>query len=79
MPGLSLCARRSALVQVIMQMNHHSLINPTLAPPAYHPIFHRIKERSTPPSPPVSEVAEIHEIQWEKRFIKCSYAMVRLT
>jgi hypothetical protein len=65
-----------------MQIHFH---HPHLEEPHLHrPIFYRLKERSLPPSP-ISvgrsgdlEAADIEDV-WEKRFIKCSYAMVNRT
>jgi hypothetical protein len=59
-----------------MQKHYHSPIDLAIPIPTYHPIFHRIKERSTPSSPIADNASEVSEIIWEKRFLKCSYAMV---
>ncbi|CAD6591338.1 MAG: hypothetical protein TREMPRED_006073, partial [Tremellales sp. Tagirdzhanova-0007] len=67
-------SRSAAHFETFIQVKYHSPLEQRLLPPIYHPIFHRIKDRSNLPSP-ISEVAEMPEIQWEKRFIKCSYAM----
>lgn len=68
--------RLVADIQTIMQLRYHSPLNPSVVEPSYHPIFYRVKERSNPSSPisPMSEFPP--EIQWETRFVKCSYAMV---
>lgn len=60
-----------------MQLNYHSPLRPSISQPKYRPIFYRIKERNSQPVSPVSEVPPDLTIVWEKRFIKCSYAMVR--
>lgn len=67
---------KPADIQTIMQLRYHSPLNPLVSEPTYHPIFYRIKEGSglTPPISPISEFPP--EIQWETRFVKCSYAMV---
>lgn len=59
-----------------MQLHYHSPLDPSIPPPTYHPIFHRLKSPSGPTSPvsPISEHAP--ELVWETRFIKCSTAMV---
>lgn len=58
-----------------MQLNYHSPLHPAIPQSTYHPIFYRPKERATPSSP-TGEAATDTEVVWEKRFIKCSYAMV---
>jgi len=58
-----------------MQLHYHSPLRPSVSQPAYHPIFHRVKERGTPSSP-MSEAPPDTDIVWEKRFMACSYAMV---
>ena len=65
-------------VQTAMQLYYHSPLDPSIPLSMPHPIFYRIKERSIPNSPisPASESAPDVEIVWEKRFMKCSYAMV---
>lgn len=59
-----------------MQLKYHSPLDPSVPQPSYHPIFYRVKERlnQTPPISPIDEFPP--EIQWETRFVKCSYAMV---
>lgn len=59
-----------------MQLRYHSPIDPSVPEPTYHPIFYRVKERSAPTSP-ISPIDEFPpQLQWETRFVKCSYAMV---
>jgi hypothetical protein len=62
--------------QTIVQIHHHSPLSPIIPMPAYHPIFHRIREPSLPSSPS-STSSDSEDIIWETRFITCSYAMVR--
>lgn len=59
-----------------MQLRYHSPLGPGVNEPIYHPIFYRVKER--PPGSPISPMSEFPpDIEWETRFVKCSYAMVR--
>ncbi|RXK38006.1 hypothetical protein M231_04675 [Tremella mesenterica] len=77
-------SRSAARLEMIMQLHHHSPLDETSPTPTYHPIFYRIKERSTPASP-VSPRAPTSprdvgsedpmEVVWEEGFMKCSYAM----
>ncbi|WWD15583.1 hypothetical protein CI109_100005 [Kwoniella shandongensis] len=80
-------SRSAARLETIMQMYHHQPLSPTDPLPTYHPIFHRIVPRSSP-NTPISTPNSIHfpssnlesaslstEFIWEKRFMKCSYAM----
>ena len=61
-----------------MQLRYHSPLRPDAPEPFYHPIFYRVKERL--PGSPISPMSEFPpDIEWETRFVKCSYAMVRGT
>jgi hypothetical protein len=58
-----------------MQLKYHSPLGPSAPEPTYHPIFYRVKERL--PGSPISPMSEFPpDIEWETRFVKCSYAMV---
>jgi hypothetical protein len=58
-----------------MQLKYHSPLGPSTPEPTYHPIFYRVKERL--PGSPISPMSEFPpDIEWETRFVKCSYAMV---
>jgi len=61
-----------------MQLKYHSPLGPSAPEPTYHPIFYRVKERL--PGSPISPMSEFPpDIEWETRFVKCSYAMVSAT
>ena len=58
-----------------MQLKYHSPLGLSAPEPTYHPIFYRVKERL--PGSPISPMSEFPpDIEWETRFVKCSYAMV---
>ncbi|KAL7424856.1 hypothetical protein Q5752_000541 [Cryptotrichosporon argae] len=66
-------ARSAARFETLSQIHYHQPLH--VAMPEYHPIFYRVKLRSAPGSPlsPIGETPP--EIQWEKKFLKCSWAM----
>lgn len=70
--------------QIKLQTKYHSPLDPSTPIPTYHPIFYRLKPTSAPSIPhherghfgpdPSNEADEGYV--WDKRFLKCSYAMV---
>ncbi|KAK8870124.1 hypothetical protein IAR55_000694 [Kwoniella newhampshirensis] len=80
-------SRSAARLETIMQLYHHEPVSPTVPLPTYHPIFYRLVPRSAP-NTPIFTPNSIHtppqnlesassstDFIWEKRFMKCSYAM----
>ena len=70
-------SRWAARMEVLMQLHYHSPLHPSVPQPIYHPIFYRIKDRTGHP-PHAAEVPHDDIVEWETRFLRCSYAMVSL-
>ncbi|KAI9631761.1 uncharacterized protein MKK02DRAFT_35587 [Dioszegia hungarica] len=66
-------ARTAARVEIMMQTHHHAPLSRAI--PVYHPIFHRPLYACTQYVSDGPTGEEQGPLEWERGFIKCSYAM----